>query len=269
MDVLERERLVADTVYNRLARRKAFEIGNNRMIYVDDWFIPLIRSASKHVYVPIDRGTCVYFTRTQLHKLHRQFFYPSADKLFNLILRARPEARNRLNKNLTQRNIRKMGPLSVNHPGPVRFRVSFGAENVRFNERIIIDIMYIESWPVLHIVDDGTRFSAAQILFDQGTQFGKMGLYFLAARSNVQVESTGTEFHSSLGIGERIISLSGIRSVKCTLTYPSADKSLLLQLSVKAMNDTLGPEGLVPSSLVFGEYPKVYTPSETREVDQL
>ncbi len=25
------------------------------------------------------------------------------------------------------------------------------------------------------------------------------------------------------------------------------------------MNDTLGPEGLVPSSFVFGEYPKVYT----------
>eukprot|EP00171_Calliarthron_tuberculosum_P006182 IDg6182t1 len=28
------------------------------------------------------------------------------------------------------------------------------------------------------------------------------------------------------------------------------------------MNDTLGPDGLVPSSLVFDEYPKVYTPSE-------
>ena len=29
------------------------------------------------------------------------------------------------------------------------------------------------------------------------------------------------------------------------------------------MNDTLGPEGLVPSALVFGESPKVYTKSET------
>ncbi len=29
------------------------------------------------------------------------------------------------------------------------------------------------------------------------------------------------------------------------------------------MNDALGPECLVPSSLVYGEYPKVYTPPET------
>lgn len=28
------------------------------------------------------------------------------------------------------------------------------------------------------------------------------------------------------------------------------------------MNDTLGPEGLVPSALVFGEFPKAYSLSE-------
>ena len=30
------------------------------------------------------------------------------------------------------------------------------------------------------------------------------------------------------------------------------------------MNDTLGPEGLIPSSLVFGEIPQPFTPSENR-----
>ena len=29
------------------------------------------------------------------------------------------------------------------------------------------------------------------------------------------------------------------------------------------MKDTLGPEGLVPSALVFAEYPRVFTKSET------
>ena len=28
-------------------------------------------------------------------------------------------------------------------------------------------------------------------------------------------------------------------------------------MAVKAINDTLGPEGIVPSSLVFGEYPSI------------
>jgi len=37
---------------------------------------------------------------------------------------------------------------------------------------------------------------------------------------------------------------------------------MLLSFAVKAMNDTLGPEGFVPSALVFGEYPHVFTKSE-------
>ena len=32
---------------------------------------------------------------------------------------------------------------------------------------------------------------------------------------------------------------------------------------MKALSDTLGPEGLVPSALVFGEFPSPYTGSET------
>ena len=47
------------------------------------------------------------------------------------------------------------------------------------------------------------------------------------------------------------------------INYPNVDKGLLLQLEVKTMDGTLGPEGHVPSSLVFGELPRVYTPAET------
>ena len=36
-------------------------------------------------------------------------------------------------------------------------------------------------------------------------------------------------------------------------------RQVLLALAVKAMNDTLGPEGFVPSSLVFGELPSLRT----------
>eukprot|EP00171_Calliarthron_tuberculosum_P021381 IDg21381t1 len=41
MEVLDLERPVADTVYDRLNLQNAFEFGNNHMIYIDDWFIPL------------------------------------------------------------------------------------------------------------------------------------------------------------------------------------------------------------------------------------
>lgn len=46
------------------------------------------------------------------------------------------------------------------------------------------------------------------------------------------------------------------------INYPVANKDLLLQLAVKAMKDILEPEGIVPSSLVFGELPRIYTRSE-------
>ena len=48
-------------------------------------------------------------------------------------------------------------------------KVSFGAEHVQFNERLLIDIMYLDSKPVIHIVDEGARFSAARFLGNVST----------------------------------------------------------------------------------------------------
>ena len=39
-----------------------------------------------------------------------------------------------------------------------------GHENVRFNDRAYVDVMYVGSKPVVHIVDEATRFSAARLL---------------------------------------------------------------------------------------------------------
>lgn len=46
------------------------------------------------------------------------------------------------------------------------------------------------------------------------------------------------------------------------ISFPSADHNLLLQLTFKAMNDTICHKGLVPYSLVLGEYTKLYISSE-------
>ena len=37
----------------------------------------------------------------------------------------------------------------------------------------------------------------------------------------------------------------------------SADKKLLLQMVVKAINDTAGPDGIVPTLLVFSAFPRM------------
>ena len=100
------------------------------------------------------------------------------------------------------------------------------------------------------------------MLVDQGTNFDRLFIK-MAAQSNVEVQKTAIEVHSSLGLCKRFH--QPLRTIyrKIMVSHPETDNTLALSLAVKAMNDTLGPEGFVPSALVFGEYPEVHTESET------
>ena len=75
--------------------------------------------------------------------------------------------------------------------------------------------------------------------------------------NDVNIRRTGIEAHSSLGIGERYHSPLRNTYTKLKTDHPKATRSLLLRMAIKAMNDTLGPEGIVPSALVFGEFPSI------------
>ena len=289
MDVLDHESLMADTVGNRLTKRSVV-LDNVFYFYFDEWHMPLYRSKSGHVYVEMDCSTTVMFTRSQLGELHKQFFHPSSEKLFNLLKRARPEETTPETLQTLQDLSKRCDPCQRMHTAPTRFRVSFGAENVRFNERILLDIVTIDSKPVLHIVDEGTRFSAAKfvpdvstktlwstilecwamiytrlpnrMLVDQGSYSGET-FATLGALSNVDVKDTGVEAHSSLGLGERYHqSLRNPYRKIMSEHLPTPPASALAD-SVKALNDTLDPEGLVPSALVFGEFPPMFTKSES------
>ena len=289
MDILDRESLIADTVANRLTKRSVVH-DNGSYFYFDEWYMPLFRSKSGHVYVEIDCSTTVMFTRSQLGKLHKQFFHPSGEKLFNLLKRARPDEKTPERLETLQDLSKRCDPCQRIHTAPTRFRVSFGAENVRFNERILLDIVTIDSKPVLHIVGEGTRFSAAKLvpdvstktlwstilecwamiytglpnrmLVDQGSYFGET-LATLGALSNVDVKDTGVEAHSSLGLEERYHQPLRNTYRKIMSEHPQTPPASALTASIKALNDTLGPEGLVPSALVFGKFPPMFTKSET------
>ncbi len=97
---------------------------------------------------------------------------------------------------------------------------------------------------------------------DQGRNLGDLFLH-IAAISNFKVESTGIEAHGSIGIGERYHQPMRQTFRKIKLDYSRADRDLVFRLSVKAVNDTLGPESLVPSASVLGEFSKIFTGSVT------
>lgn len=205
MDILGREQLTPDTAYNRLAKRHQVKQLDGRTVYIEEWYVPMRRSKSRHSYVPLHIPNNTHFSRSQLHTLHRQFFYPSADKLYKLLQKARHEDTTPETKKILEDLTNRCDPCQKIRGGTTRFRVSFGAEDTKFSERILIDIMYLGNDPVLHIVDEGTRFSAAtflsscsseviwksllkcwatiytglpnRILVDQGSELGKSGIF--------------------------------------------------------------------------------------------
>ena len=79
----------------------------------------------------------------------------------------------------------------------------------------------------------------------QGSSFGDLFIS-IVAHSYVDVQRAGVEAHSSLGIGAKYHHPLRTTYRKLEIDCPSVDKSMLLSIDVKSMNDLLRPEDLVP-----------------------
>lgn len=96
-----------------------------------------------------------------------------------------------------------------------------------------------------------------RLLAHQGIYFGN-AFATIGASSNVDLQRTGIKARSSLGLNERYHQPLTNTYPKIMMENPQTESCLALAASVKAMNDTLGSEGLVFSALVFGEFPRAH-----------
>lgn len=178
--------------------------------------------------------------------------------LFNLLSGSRPEEATPETSEILKDISDRCDPCQRRRTGPTRFQVSFGSTEALLNERMIIYIMHIDQSPVYHIVDEGTQFAASRFLdiidveaiwreiiqcwasiytgmhnymrLDQATQLGKiMAFVTIETRCNVQVDATGTELHSRLGLGERYHAPQRNTFRKLHHEHPNAPKELHLQ----------------------------------------
>lgn len=99
-------------------------------------------------------GPECYLTYTELRRLHRRFGHPAAHRLQRLLERA---GHDDINIEEIKRLTRFCDQCQKHGKSPGRFRFKLRDE-VSFNHIILIDIMYIDSDPVLHIIDEGTRY---------------------------------------------------------------------------------------------------------------
>jgi hypothetical protein len=92
---------------------------------------------------------------------------------------------------------------------------------------------------------------------EYGSQFVAAEFQTLAAEMNISCSPVPVESAHSMGIGERYH--GPVRRIfeRLRIAHPSVDKDLVLDIAVKACNDTIGVDGLVPTLLLYGVYPRV------------
>ena len=138
-------------------------IGNLRQPLLLDNFFFIHNWSSKDT--PYD-----LYTEDDLRKIHRGFGHPSVKATYHLLRRANPDT-------LPPQTMKALTKISTDcktclkyAQAPRRFRLTIGAETLRFNHRVAIDTMFINNKPILHMVDEATHFSAACFLRNQSTR---------------------------------------------------------------------------------------------------
>lgn len=170
---------------------------------------------------------------------------------------------------------------------PIRFRVSVPSEDeLVFGSKLSQDIMFLKGKAVLHVVHTATHFLAETFLDSHGPNFGQsaqeirlsfvmtlcldyadypdrlrtgQGSVFTFKRwkqltdlNGFHLCLSGIESRSSLGTGERCYAPSRRFYCKIKFTHPTIEPQYLLKIAVKAMNDTMVKNELVPFRLFFG-----------------
>lgn len=241
-----------------------------------------------HLYIRWNHSTVLY-TKPELKKLHLQFGHPSNDALLNLLKRATPDKMTPSVKKTLADIVKNCSPCQEYGPSASRFRVTMPMDEIVFNHEIEIDIFWIDGNPVLHIIDRGTRYSVCKyvekfdgpylwnlilefwitvftgfpsiIAADRQPAFRSTFFKSTCNQLGIHAKITPTESHNSLSICERYHSI--IRRVfnrlKCD--FPALNNNTKLAVTTHAVNNTAGPDGLVPTLLLFGTTPRISLPN--------
>jgi hypothetical protein len=100
--------------------------------------------------------TDCYLTETELRTLHRRFGHLSATRLANVLERAGySDAQHRQTLDYITKYCIRCQKFSG---APLRFKFTLWDDSIDFNYFIYINVMYINSSLLLHVVDEATRF---------------------------------------------------------------------------------------------------------------
>jgi hypothetical protein len=268
--------------------RMEVKLDNLRNVLIQrDITIPVVRKWGHPFLLLKDKGidleksiTSNHLTESELRQLHRRFGHPSVQRLVRILQRAGEEVEQRAIEQLTK----FCHQCQIHGKSPGRFKFTLKDE-YEFNYSIVVDVMYLDGHPVLHVVDEATAFQAARflndlssketweqlrhcwidvyqgppdvIVTDAGKNFVSAEFNQNAKAMNTEVKEVPVEAHNSIGKVERYHATLRRSFEIIQGELPTVPKEMILQMAVKTVNDSAGPDGIIPTLLVFGAYPRI------------
>jgi hypothetical protein len=254
----------------------------NVIVRADGKTIPVIRKWG-HPFFNTSRAEAgVYLTEPQLRRLHRRFGHPRTERLYRLL-------KNTGHNDVQEEILRKIGKFchhcQTHDPAPQRFKFTI-KDDCHFNYEIVIDIVQLKGRRALHVIDVATSFQAATFVrsmsardtwnalcrcwiyvyqgppdvvsHDPGTNFASEEFRNNAKILGISCKEMPVEAHWAIGKIERAHRpLERSYDILSKEIGHCTDDETVLQMAVKALNDTAGPNGIVPTLLVFGAYPRI------------
>lgn len=244
--------------------------------------VPVVRKwGHPWFFLSKSEARSAFFTETELRRLHRRFGHPSVDRLSRLLKNAGHNEDLSILETITK----FCHHCQMNGPAPRRFKFTLKDDH-DFNYELIIDVMYLLGKAALHAVDAATSFQAARflsslsakdtwemlrmmwmdtylgppdwIIHNAGTNFASSEFRNEAKIIGVACKQVPTEAHWSIGKVERYHGpLRRAFEILHAELAGTFSNEAILQIAVKAVNDTAGPDGLVPTLLVFGAFPRI------------
>jgi hypothetical protein len=95
---------------------------------------------------------------TELRRLHCRFRHPATDRLHKLL---ECSGHDDINKKTLEYLTKYCSECQKHSKSPGYFKFTLRDKDPIYNYCIIVDVMYIEGNPLLHIIDEATRYQAA------------------------------------------------------------------------------------------------------------
>ena len=221
----------------------------------------------------------------QLLKLHKQFAHPGADKLKQLIKKS---GTNDKSIDALIDHVTEQCDTCKRFKRPLPRPVVALPSSTEFNETVAMDTKFINSFPVLHLIDHVTRYSAATkmnnkkpmsviqailviwvrifghpkyFLFDNGGEFINDEVEELCEKFNISIRTTAAESPWSNGLCERANDILA-DMVEKVMHDTGCSLDLAIPWAISAKNALANTYGFSPNQLVFGkniQLPDVHT----------